>query len=287
MVELKHFSRSFLREEVLPTAFCPGCGIGIIMNAFIKAVSELGYTDFSQFAFVSGIGCSAWAVSPYFKADSIHVTHGRAIPVATGLKLIRPDLNVVVISGDGDLANIGGNHLIHAARRNIDLTVILVNNMTFGMTGGQTSSLTMSDLRTATSPYGNPERPFKISELVKTAGANYVARWTTYHMIQLSNSIKKALKKKGFRFIEVVSQCPTGLGRRIGKNDGIKMLHWFKEISVPVTKARNMSDSELKDKIIVGELADLEQKTFQEKISKINERAKKTLKQLVMASKNN
>ena len=284
-LQIEHFSRSFLREEVLPTAFCPGCGIGIVMNAFIKAVSELGHKDFSQFAFVSGIGCSAWAVSPYFKADSIHVTHGRAIPVATGLKLIRPDLNVVVISGDGDLANIGGNHLIHVARRNIDLTVILINNMTFGMTGGQTSSLTMSDLRTATAPYGNPERPFRISELVMTAGANYVARWTTYHMIQLSNSIKKALKKKGFSFIEVVSQCPTGLGRRIGKDDGIKMLHWFKEISVPISKAKNMSQDELKGKIIVGELVNLEHETFQEKLLKINRRAKETLMQLVSSNK--
>lgn len=229
--EAKHFARHFLREESIRdgSTFCPGCGNGIIANAFLKAVKSLGHDDLSGFAFVSGIGCGAWIPSPHFKADTLHTTHGRAIAFATGLKLSRPELNVVVISGDGDLAAIGGNHLIHAARRNIDMTVICSNNYIYGMTGGQMGPTTFTGDRTSTSPYGNPERPFDLARLVAAAGANYVARWTTAHPNQAARSMKTALERKGFSFIEMISQCPTAYGRRTRTGGPVEMIKWFKQ----------------------------------------------------------
>jgi 2-oxoglutarate ferredoxin oxidoreductase subunit beta len=263
----KHFALKFLREEVLPTAFCPGCGNGIVINCFLKALEETGSRDLSNFAFVSGIGCAAWCVSPYFRSDSLHTTHGRPIAFASGLKLARPELNVVVISGDGDLVGIGGNHLIHAARRNIDLFVICINNLNYGMTGGQVGPTTLHGVTTTTTPYGNPEYPFDLVRLVESAGANFVARWTTVHVRQLIRSIKKALKKEGFRFIEVVSQCPTAFGRRIGKPTGIDLMKWFQKQSIHINQAQNVKETE--DKIIVGEFADRDRPGFISNIYKI------------------
>ncbi len=228
----KHFALQYLREEALPSPFCPGCGNGITANAFLKAAKDLGHDDLSGFAFVSGIGCGAWIPSPHFKADTIHTTHGRAIAFATGLKVVRPELKVVVISGDGDLAAIGGNHLIHAARRNIDMTVICSNNYIYGMTGGQVAPTTFVGDRTTTSPHGNPERPFDLARLVTAAGASYVARWTTAHPNQASRAMKKALQKKGFSFIEILSQCPTAYGRRTKAGDAVEMMKWFKSLPV-------------------------------------------------------
>ncbi|MHA1593147.1 MAG: thiamine pyrophosphate-dependent enzyme [Candidatus Baldrarchaeia archaeon] len=226
----EHFAIKYLRREILPTVFCPGCGNGIVINCFLKAVSDLGYEDLSGFAFVSGIGCASWCISPYFKADTLHTLHGRPIAFATGLKLARPDLQVVVISGDGDLAGIGGNHLIHAARRNMDLLVICINNLNYGMTGGQVSPTTPENVTTTTSPYGNIEPPFRLAELVAAAGANLSARWTTYHVGQIISTIKKGLKKEGFRFIEVISQCPTNFGRRIGIDKPPDLVKWIRSI---------------------------------------------------------
>lgn len=263
----KHFALKFLRKEVLPTAFCPGCGNGIIMNCFLKALEEVGFRDLSNFAFVSGIGCAAWCVSPYFRSDSLHTTHGRPIAFASGLKLARPELDVVVISGDGDLVGIGGNHLIHAARRNMDLFVICINNLNYGMTGGQVGPTTLHGIKTTTTPYGNPEYPFDLVKLVESAGANFVARWTTVHVRQLISSIKKALKKEGFRFIEVVSQCPTAFGRRIGRSTGIDLMKWFRERSIHMSKAQNVK--EIEEKIIVGEFTDRDRPGFIDNIYKI------------------
>lgn len=254
MKSYKHFSRKYLREEVLPTPFCPGCGLGIIMNCFLKAVEELGYEDLTKFVFCSGIGCSAWIPSPHFKADSLHVTHGRSIPVALGVKLVRPELNVVVFGGDGDLAGIGLNHLIQAARRNLEITVIMVNNMVYGMTRGQVAPTTPKGVKTTTSPYGNVEYPIDAASLLTAAGSSYVARWTTAHPVQLKNSIKKALTKKGFSFIEVMSQCPTFYGRRVGM-DAIEMLEWFKKNSIHISRAK---DKDVQDKIIIGEFIDID-----------------------------
>lgn len=230
----QHFSRAYLREEALPSPFCPGCGNGITINCFFKAVRDLGHENLDEFAFVSGIGCGAWIPSPHFDADTLHTTHGRAIAFATGLKLARPELKVVVISGDGDIAGIGGNHLVHAARRNVDMTVICSNNYNYGMTGGQVSATTFAGDTTSTTPYGNPERPFDLSRLVAAAGANYVARWTTAHPFQASRSMKAALEHEGFTFVEMMSQCPTAYGRRAKIGDIQDFFDWFK--SLPIRK---------------------------------------------------
>lgn len=203
---LRHLREEYTRE--LPTLFCPGCGNGIILNSFIRAIDELGIPQ-DRILCVSGIGCSAWIPSPYFKGDTLHTTHGRALAFATGAKVYRRDLVTVVFTGDGDGAGIGGNHLIHAARRNIDVTTILVNNMNYGMTGGQLAPTTPHGEPTDTSPYGNPEHPFNLVELLSAAGATYVARWTTYHAVELTRSIMEAIQHRGFSFIEVLSQCPT------------------------------------------------------------------------------
>jgi 2-oxoglutarate ferredoxin oxidoreductase subunit beta len=264
MVTQKHFSLQYLREEALPSPFCPGCGNGEIINAFLKAVSDLGYEDLRKFAFVSGIGCGAWIPSPHFKADTLHTTHGRAIAFATGLKLSNPELKVVVISGDGDLAAIGGNHLIHAARRNMDLTVICSNNYIYGMTGGQVGPTTFTGDLTTTTPYGNPERPFDLARLVTAAGANYVARWTTAHPIQAARSIKTALERRGFSFIEMISQCPIAYGRRTHAGGPPEMIQWFKKF--PVRKKGAPIDQRVptKDGMDLGVFADRDEVPYTE-----------------------
>jgi 2-oxoglutarate ferredoxin oxidoreductase subunit beta len=203
---LFYYRDRYVRAQ--PTAFCPGCGGGIILQCFIRAIDDLGIDKDSVLA-VSGIGCSAWIPSPYFDGDTMHTTHGRAIAFATGAKAYNPNLTAVVFTGDGDGAGIGGNHLIHAARRNIDLKVFLVNNFSYAMTGGQIAPTTLHGETTVTSPYGNPESPFDITQLVKAAGATYVAKWSTYHVVELTNAMKEALQHKGFSFIEILSQCPT------------------------------------------------------------------------------
>jgi 2-oxoglutarate ferredoxin oxidoreductase subunit beta len=256
-----HFAAKYLRVELLPTSFCPGCGNGIVMNAFLKAVEELGYEDLKEFVFVSGIGCSSWIPNPYFKADSIHTLHGRAIPVALGLKLSRPELNVVVIAGDGDIASIGLEHLIHAARRNADLLVLMVNNMIYGMTGGQQAPTTPLGFETSTTPYGNIEKPLDACALVATAGANYSARWTVAHFHRLKESIKKAMGKRGFRFIEAVSPCTSHVVRRL-KIPVSTYIKQLREESVLVGAEEGMG------KIVIGEYADRDEEGFIERMYK-------------------
>lgn len=259
----------------MPLPFCAGCGNLTIINCFLRAVHELGYKDLSKFVFCSGIGCAAWIASPYFKADSIHATHGRSIPVATGVKLIRPDLNVVVFGGDGDLAGIGLSHLIHAARRNLDIVVVMSNNMIYGMTGGQVAPTTPIKAKTTTTPYGNVERPFDTARLVVAAGASYAARWTTFHMEQLKESMKKAITIKGFAFVEAVSQCPTAFGRRVGFKTAPDILQWFKENSVTLQEAEKMPEKDLEGKIVVGEFMHREFPTLTENLYEIVKEAKK------------
>lgn len=239
----------YLRKEVMPHGMCPGCGNMSIANAFIRAVDKV-YGSFENFVFVSGIGCAAWIPSPHFLADTVHVLHGRPIPTATGIKLANPELNVVVISGDGDLAAIGGNHLIHAARRNMDLLVILVNNFNYGMTGGQLAPTTPKMAKTITTPYGNPENPFNVAELMVYAGANFVARWTIAHILQLQNSFEKALKMEGFRFVEVLSPCPTRYVRW-NLEDLQQLLNFFKTNTINVKVAREKGVKE--NQIVIGE----------------------------------
>lgn len=256
---LEHPLRKYTRPHVERTTTCPGCGNGIVAQAILRAIDELAL-DIDDFAFVSGIGCSAWIPSPLFAADTLHTTHGRPIPFATGVKLGRPDMNVMVVSGDGDLTAIGGNHLIHAARKNIDLTVVLVNNGIYGMTGGQTAPTTPLGLTTISSPYGTMEHPLDISATIVAAGAPFVARWTTIHPRQLTRSIKKGLQKKGFALIEAISQCPVQFGRVSKLGKAVDMLKHFKENSVRIQKASQMDAVELEHKIIVGEFVDIEKR---------------------------
>jgi len=265
--------RKYLRDIEMP--FCAGCGIFTIMNTFLRAIHELGHEDLSKFVFCSGIGCSAWIPSPHFIADSIHTPHGRSIPVATGVKLLRPDINVVVFGGDGDIVGIGLSHFIHAARRNLDILAIMVNNMVYGMTGGQVAPTTPFKIKTTTTPYGSFEQPLDAARLAVTAGACYVSRWTTIHQNELRESIKKAMKIKGFRFIEAVSQCPTAFGRRVGFKDVGEMLKWFKENSVSIKQSEKLEEDELAKKIVVGEFIQRQRPTFVDNVYKTIEEAQK------------
>lgn len=243
----------FLREDAFPHTFCPGCGHLFIMESVLVAIDDLKI-DINKCVFVSGIGCAAWIPSPYFKADTLHTTHGRPIAFATGVKVANPELNVFVISGDGDLASIGGNHLIHAARRGIDMTVVCANNMIYGMTGGQLASTTPHGRFTATSPppEGNSEKPFDLSRLVAAAGASFVARCFAPWKDKLIEAIKRGVKMAGFSFIEVVSPCPTQYLRRNPAGvDGRPALgqHLF----VDLKQAKSMTKEELEGKIICGQ----------------------------------
>jgi 2-oxoglutarate ferredoxin oxidoreductase subunit beta len=266
-------AQKYLRDIKPP--FCAGCGAYTVTNVFLRAIHELGHENLDKFVFCSGIGCSAWIPSPHFKADSVHTLHGRSIPVATGIKLMRPNVNVVVFGGDGDIVGIGLSHFIHAARRNLDILVIMVNNMVYGMTGGQVAPTTPFKTKTTTTPYGSFEHPLDTAKLAVTAGACYVARWTTTNTNELKESIKKALNMKGFRFIEVVSQCPTAFGRRAGFKDAGEMLKWFKENAVLIPLAEKMSESELTTRIVVGEFIQRQRPTLVETVYKTMEEAQK------------
>ena len=241
-----------LRKSALPTLLCPGCGHGTVLNAFVRAVDELGIVD--ELGLVGGIGCSGW-IPVFVNADVMHALHGRAIPTATGLKLSNPCLKVVVFTGDGDCCGIGGNHFLHGARRNLDLTVIMLDNHIYGMTGGQVAPTTPKGARTQTSPYGNPEASLDASAVAISCGATYVARWTTAHPKGIFKAIKEGIQHKGFSFIHVVSQCPTQAGRYIyGTGDPVELLQFLKKGSVPVAKAKKMSAEDVQDKILVGKL---------------------------------
>jgi 2-oxoglutarate ferredoxin oxidoreductase subunit beta len=257
-------SRKYMRDLKYP--FCAGCGLFSINDAFLRAVHELGHKDLSKFCFTSGIGCSSWIPSPYYMADSVHTLHGRSIPPATSIKLIRPDLNVVVFGGDGDIVGIGLSHFIHAARRNTDILVIMGNNMVYGMTGGQVAPTTPFNTRTTTSPYGSFEHPIDAAKLAVTAGAAYSARWTTAHLTELKEAIKKALQMQGFRFIEVITHCPTAFGRRAGFKDIAEMLRSYRENAVTVEQAEKMSEEELERKIVIGEFVSRRRTTLVEAV---------------------
>jgi len=267
--------RKYLRDLKMP--FCAGCGIYTVINTFLTAVHELGHEDLSKFVFCSGIGCSAWTPSPHFIADSIHTPHGRSIPVATSIKLLRPELNVVVFGGDGDIVGIGLSHFIHAARRNLDILVIMVNNMVYGMTGGQVAPTTPFKAKTTTTPYGSFEYPLDATRMAVAAGACYVSRWTTAHRNELKESIKRSIKVKGFRFIEAVSQCQTAYGRRVGFKDAGEMLKSFKENAISIKQAERLSEEDIVGKIVVGEFVRRQRPTLVETVYKTIEEAQKQI----------
>jgi len=253
----------FLRMDRLPHIWCPGCGIGTTVNCFAQALESSGL-DLRTTAIVSGIGCTG-RVAGYLNLDSFHTTHGRAIPFATGLKLANPGLKVVVYSGDGDLSAIGGNHFIHAARRNVDMTVILINNATYGMTGGQVAPTTPMSAIASTTPYGNFESAFNLPALADSCGAVYVARWTAFHVRHTTKAIKEALLKKGFSFVEILAPCPTLYSRRNKLGDGLAQMLYYQENSEVRHGAETKDVAlEFQGKIIVGKFVDRTRPTYHE-----------------------
>ena len=260
-LENEHPMDAYLRTDRLPHIWCPGCGLGTVLYSLLSGLlkSEL---PLDKVAVVSGIGCTGRAAG-YVKLDSFHTTHGRAIPFATGMKVANPELKLVVFSGDGDLIAIGGNHFIHAARRNVDMTVICVNNFNYGMTGGQVGPTTPLTARTSTSPYGNSEYPFNVPYLAAASGAVYVARWTTMHVRSLELSITEALLKRGFSLVEVISPCPTVYGRMNRQPTGLDQMRYYRENSIIRHNADpRYIDISLDGKIIVGKFIDVERPTF-------------------------
>ncbi len=246
--------QKMLRKSALPTIYCPGCGHGTVLNCYLRAVDELGMAD--EISHVGGIGCAGWA-PVFIDTDTMHVLHGRALAVATGLKLAAPERKVVVFTGDGDCTAIGGNHFIHAARRNIDLTVIMMNNQIYGMTGGQTAPTTPTGARTQTTPHGNPEPAIDACKLAECAGATYVARWTSAHPRRIVQAVREGLTHKGFAFIEVVVQCPTQAGRYMhGTGSPETLFHMIKQKSVTMKKAAELTYAERKDRIVVGKFCE-------------------------------
>lgn len=270
----RHVNDGMVRAERLPNIWCPGCGIGIVLGAYIKAVQKSGIPEDKQIA-VSGIGCTG-RFSGYLNLDSYHTTHGRAIAFATGMSVVRPDLEISVIAGDGDLGVIGGNHLIHAARRNVDLNVIMVNNFNYGMTGGQHGATTPLGARTHTSPYGNVETPFNIPYLVSAAGASYVARWTTLHVRQLAKAIQRMMQVEGFAFLEVISPCPPTFGEFNGFPEALDMMKYFRDKSVVDHNAdlRKISiTARPDDEIVVGNFVDRRRPSYQELLGDLQSKA--------------
>lgn len=270
----EHPILQYIRRDRLPHIFCSACGIGTVLQSFASALRSLNY-DMDNMVIISGIGCTGRA-SGYFAADSYHTTHGRAIAFATGVKVANPKLKPVIISGDGDLFAIGGNHFIHAARRNVDMLVLCVNNFNYGMTGGQMGPTTPDSAITVTSPDGNIEHPFNLVSVAAASGAIYVARWTALHARRLAKSIEKALQKKGFTFIEVVSPCPTLYDRYNRHGTGLEVMKKYREISV----IRNFSDPmqaeiDYRTRIVCGEFIDTEKPEFSDLLE---EHAKKLQK---------
>ena len=258
---IQHPLAKYLRQERMPHIWCEGCGNGILLNSLFEGLDELKL-NLDKLVVVSGIGCIGRAAG-YVNVDSFHTTHGRAIPFATGVKLANPELTVVVISGDGDLFAIGGNHFIHAARRNIDIKVICANNFNYGMTGGQYGPTTPLESWTTTTPYGNIERPFNLVHLAAASGAVYVARWTTLQVRKLKHSIKKALQNEGFSFIEVISPCPEIFDRYNKLGNAVEVMKWFKLISQVKQLGYDPAKAEItKNQIIAGEFVDVEKPSY-------------------------
>ncbi|MFH1491010.1 MAG: 2-oxoacid:ferredoxin oxidoreductase subunit beta [Pseudomonadota bacterium] len=257
--EKSHPLDGLLRTDRIPHIWCPGCGIGTAFSSCLIAMKESGI-NLLKTVMVSGIGCTGRGAG-YVNLDSYHTTHGRAIPFATGMKLANPELNVVVFSGDGDLFAIGGNHFIHAARRNVDLTVVCVNNFNYGMTGGQVAATTPSFAKTTTTPAGNPEAPFNLPLLAYASGATYVARWTILHTRDLTEAIEEALLKRGFSFIEVLAPCPVNYGRR-NKESALDTLKTFRDKTLIKHGAHPTElDIDFDRGVVLGKFIDVERAT--------------------------
>ena len=266
--------KEYLRLEKFPHIWCSGCGHGIVLQAFLRAVLDLSL-DKDKVTVVSGIGCSSRAVG-YIDFDTLHTAHGRALPFATGIKVANPSLTVIILAGDGDIAAIGGNHLIHSARRNIDLTVVVFNNFNYGMTGGQYSPLTCERSFATTAPYGHIERPFDLCSLVKSAGATYVARSTTYHALQLPKLIADGITHHGFSLIEVITGCPTYQGKFNELPNAIKMLEWQRDHAVNLKQYQILSEEERNGKFAIGLIYSDQAPEYTDEYTKLIQKAKAT-----------
>jgi 2-oxoglutarate/2-oxoacid ferredoxin oxidoreductase subunit beta len=242
----------YIRPGKLPHIWCPGCGHGIVMKGLIRAIDALSL-DKNQTAIVSGIGCAS-RLPGYLDFCTLHTTHGRAVGFATGIKMAKPEMNVICVGGDGDGVAIGGNHFIHACRRNIDMTYLIMNNNIYGMTGGQFSPTTLFGAKASTTPHGNPDPPFDIAKLAIGAGATFVARGTAYHAAQIEKLLTEAMLHKGFSVVEILDSCPTAYGRRNKFKSVIEMMNNLKDSAVPVTAADKMSPEQLAGKVLTGVL---------------------------------
>jgi 2-oxoglutarate ferredoxin oxidoreductase subunit beta len=260
---VEHPIAPYLRVDRIPHIWCPTCGIGTVVRCYTKALQESGI-DLDKACVVSGIGCTG-RVAGYVKLDAFHTTHGRAVPFATGLKLARPELSVTVFSGDGDLVGIGGNHFIHAARRNMDLLVILVNNFIYGMTGGQNAPTTPLTAKSSTMPFGNFERPFSLPHLAASSGASYVARWTSLHIRRMTRSFKEALGRKGFRFIEVIAPCSTLYARLNKLGTGFDLMKHYHDCA-EIQHGADTRDVgiDFQGPIVCGKFIDEQRPTFED-----------------------
>ena len=271
MTELRH---KYLRHhKKFPHVWCSGCGNGVVLGALIRAVERLGLEK-NDVVFASGIGCSG-RMPTYVDFNTLHTTHGRALTFATGIKLAKPSLNVIAVMGDGDATAIGGNHFIHAARRNLDLTAIIINNQIYGMTGGQASPTTPYGANSTTSSFSNIEHAFSIAELAVAAGASFVARGTVYHAVQLDKLIEKGIRKNGFSVVEVMSNCHVQFGRRNKMGDPVTMLNWFKEHAISKGNGSSVPPDSLDDNFTIGILADVDKPDYIAEYQKIRQMAKR------------
>jgi len=272
MAHVTKLIHKYLRhDKKFPHVWCPGCGNGILLGSLIRAIDRIGYEK-DEIVLVSGIGCSG-RLPVYVDFNTLHTTHGRALTFATGVKLANPKLQVIVVMGDGDATAIGGNHFIHAARRNLNLTAIIVNNSIYGMTGGQHSPTTPYGARATTALSGNIEHAFSIAELAVSAGASLVARGTVYHAGLVAELIEMAIRKRGFGVVEVISHCPTQYGRKNGLGGPVEMLRWQKEMAVSVDKTGQLSEGGLRDRFTVGVLVDRDLPVYTREYRKIREAA--------------
>ena len=268
--------KKYLRNDKLPHIWCPGCGNGIVLGALERAL-EAANVDKDKTVIVSGIGCSS-RMPTYMDFNTLHTTHGRALAFATGIKLAHPELTVFVVMGDGDASAIGGNHLIHAARRNIGLNTIVVNNNIYGMTGGQYSPLTPTGMKATTAPYGMVERNFDLCELAQAAGATYVARGTVYHAKALTDLILESMENDGFSLVEAMSTCPISFGRKNKIRGNYALLKWVKDRCINVKAAAKMSPAEYEGKIVIGKLHQQPAAEYTKSYDKVIEIAKEEAK---------
>lgn len=276
-ISAKELRHKYLRyDKKFPHVWCPGCGNGVVMSALLRAIDKLEL-DKDEVVLASGIGCSG-RMPTYLDFNTLHTTHGRALTFATGVKLANPTLSVMAVMGDGDATGIGGNHFIHAARRNLNITAIIINNSIYGMTGGQYSPTTPFGSKSTTSPYGHVEHAFSIAELAATAGSSFVARATVYHAELLTSLLAQAITKEGFAVVEIISNCHVHYGRKNKLGGAVDMVKSFRDNAVTVNKAAGMSPEELEGKITIGVLADREIPVSTREYQKLREKAKKDRK---------